>query len=189
MIPKIIHQIWIGDTPPESVIDAMNSIRNHHKNYDYRFYGNDTLKDFGLSHLLENSIPECYITNIMRFTLLMKYGGWHIDADMFANASLDLLPESDFITSVPYPTSSFRTEGGGTLGVIKGFDFSSLIKNYTPDHPMTPEVNKWYEDNNLNPHLIPYDEVGIGGSILHDIRLSSWFHHENFGKKLSELLT
>ena len=43
-IPKIIHQLWIGDKPMPSVL--MDKIKSDNKDYEYMLWNEDKLKEF-----------------------------------------------------------------------------------------------------------------------------------------------
>jgi len=82
-IPKIIHQIWIGNKPPP--INLMNTWKEKNPDYEYILWNenefikrkfNITLKD------KVNKMEElCGKADILRYEILYKYGGIYLDAD------------------------------------------------------------------------------------------------------------
>ena len=86
-IPKIIHQIWIGDaTRPDEWIDTVKEFAKEH-GYDYKLWGADA-KELGLDDI--PGLAAVYKgfghelagrADIIRLLALYKYGGIYIDAD------------------------------------------------------------------------------------------------------------
>lgn len=184
---KIIHQIWIGEEPPDIIKECLHSVESMNPDYDYRLWGNEDLHQFGLKGYLDIGVPETYIANIMRFTILSEIGGWHIDADMMAKSSLNGLPNGEFVCSLVQGGHTFKYEGGGTIYVGESYDFSEFITSYVPESPITPLWNRYLEKVGLEPTEISRDLVGFNGTVLEDVRLNSWQQHKNYGLKLEEI--
>lgn len=83
MIPKIIHQIWIGNKP--APIKLMNTWKEKHPDFDYIFWNEEEISKRGMIFECQKRIDEmeelCGKTDIMRLEILNKYGGIYIDAD------------------------------------------------------------------------------------------------------------
>lgn len=88
-IPKIIHQIWIGSKKrPEK---WMQSCKDMNPTWEYRLWTEKELADEEFKN--QNKINEMPLvhgkSDIIRYELLHKYGGFFIDADSEAIKALD----------------------------------------------------------------------------------------------------
>ena len=89
MVPKIIHQIWIGDEPiPEHCKEFSKEMQSMHPNWEYKLWGNELLYDIYsndkyIKHYLTN--PHIYkwafTADRIRMLLLKEYGGVYCDLD------------------------------------------------------------------------------------------------------------
>lgn len=86
MIPKIIHQVWIGPKPAPKRL--MESWRDMHPTWEYRLWGNDHV---GWENQDEIDImPELNgKCDMMRFEILRNHGGVVLDADSECIRPLD----------------------------------------------------------------------------------------------------
>ena len=82
-IPKIIHQIWIG---PNKRPDCwMDSVRDFCKDfgYEYKLWDDASVSSFQMINRLIYDLHPMYNAkaDILRYELLVHYGGVYIDAD------------------------------------------------------------------------------------------------------------
>ena len=99
-VPKIIHQLWIGDKPPPLVV--MSKVKNMNPDFEYVFWNEEKLeKDLVLpkgylrkikSHEAINGKADMY-----RYLILLQYGGVWVDADIIPIEPLD-----DFLLNTPF---------------------------------------------------------------------------------------
>ena len=133
MIPRTIHQVWIGpDTPP---FDMMMSWQSAHPEWDYRLWREDDIPDMGLSEQAQKLVDAyvadgryCGAVNVMRAFILYNHGGVYIDADMECGHKLDdawfIRDHSCFISQSPHePTRSQNA----AMGCIK---YSAIMGIY-----------------------------------------------------------
>ncbi len=92
IIPKIIHQFWIGSKPPPLLL--MNTWKVMNPGWDYVFWDETALKSTfrdGLRN--QNQYEEmeelCGKCDIARVEILNKFGGFFIDADSICIEPLD----------------------------------------------------------------------------------------------------
>lgn len=86
---KNISQIFLSDIStelPEFLIETTRSISTIFKGYEHRIYGNEELRDFIKSNYTSEVLwaydtlrPYSYKSDLGRFCLLYKYGGWYFD--------------------------------------------------------------------------------------------------------------
>jgi hypothetical protein len=94
-IPKIIHQLWIGDKP--APITLMNTWKDKHPDFEYIMWNENEMIKRNFQSQLNNKINEieeiCGKADILRWEILYKYGGIFIDADSFCIEPIDKLLE------------------------------------------------------------------------------------------------
>lgn len=94
MIPKIIHQIWLGGI--SAPISLMMSWRKHHPSWDYRYCNDDSVPR-GLCHVqLSQTTRLCKRADIIRLELLYQYGGIYADCDFLCQKPFDDLLDVPF---------------------------------------------------------------------------------------------
>ena len=90
-IPKIIHQIWIGDKP--APVECMKTWHNAHPDYEYIFWNEAEIERRGITFESYRQIEQISEINgkadIMRWEILWKYGGIFFDADSVCIEPLD----------------------------------------------------------------------------------------------------
>lgn len=127
MIPKIIHQIWIGPNPEPSIwIDTFRKdYISKFPDYQYHLWNEEKvlslLEKYPLVHKIYNVEPTWNgKSDILRYIILYEYGGIYIDADSVwvNNRSLD-----DLINNCD--TGLFAAKGtneshitGGVIGSV-----------------------------------------------------------------------
>lgn len=98
MIPKIIHQIWIGNAPDETIQKAIQTWIDEHPDYKHILWDNDKVNEF-IKIMYNKHLYELYgkehkniwngRANLLRYEILYQYGGIYIDADSFCLNRLD----------------------------------------------------------------------------------------------------
>lgn len=90
-IPKIIHQLWIGNKP--APITLMNTWKEKHPNFEYIFWNELEIIKRNMSFKCQTKIDEIEEINgkadIMRWEILYKYGGIFLDADSICIEPID----------------------------------------------------------------------------------------------------
>jgi mannosyltransferase OCH1-like enzyme len=84
-IPKIIHQIWIGNKdPPYNWINTFKfDFIKKYPEYKYKLWREKDIENFNLvnKNLYNNEKELCGKADILRYEILYNYGGIYIDAD------------------------------------------------------------------------------------------------------------
>lgn len=104
MIPKIIHQIWIGEVDlPADWKRWCQTVKSAHPDWEYKMWTNDDIhsliadqsqdiKDY--YELVKTNKRWAWMVDIMRYIITYKYGGIYLDSDfkMVKGKSLNELP-------------------------------------------------------------------------------------------------
>lgn len=87
MIPKVIHQIWVGpyDIPERERISS-DTIKNNHPDYEYHLWTDknmpyipDQLKELYESMYKKSDFVYC--ADMVRLLVIYQYGGYYFDID------------------------------------------------------------------------------------------------------------
>lgn len=130
MIPRRLHQIWIGSRPAPTA--WLRTWREKHPDWEYRLWTNDDLVSFPwrCRKQIDAMSEMCGKADILRYEILQRYGGVYIDADSVCVASLD----DSFL--VHHAFASYEHEilrpgliSNGTIGTEPGAPFLEEILN------------------------------------------------------------
>jgi mannosyltransferase OCH1-like enzyme len=106
VIPRIIHQVWVGPDPlPERFSEYQRTWRDHHPDWDLRFWtdGNlpEDLRRPESYDRLRSPIERC---DLLRLELVWREGGVYVDCDFECLRPLDpLLEGTDFLLGYSKP--------------------------------------------------------------------------------------
>ena len=96
MIPRIIHQIWIGDQPlPEKYIYFIEKVKKINPNYEHKLWGNEVFNLYPDDPFLNRYRKDpknykwAYICDRLRLLILRDYGGIYVDIDAEPIKSFD----------------------------------------------------------------------------------------------------
>lgn len=90
MIPKIIHFIWVGESPlPDYGRHCLEWFKQLNPDYDVRLHGEEVLLP-EYERYYEVAPQLCSKSDILRLSVLKKYGGFYFDCDF-----VPLRPMSD----------------------------------------------------------------------------------------------
>ena len=92
MIPKIIHQIWIGDQSKRPV-EMMKTWQEKNPDWEYMLWTDDNLPEISNRIQFDAMKELAGKADILRYELLHTFGGFFIDAD-----SISTQPLPDFFT-------------------------------------------------------------------------------------------
>ncbi|HZQ64019.1 MAG TPA: glycosyltransferase [Gaiellaceae bacterium] len=102
MVPRILHQVWLGDRPlPDEFAAYRESWTRHHPDWEHRLWTEENLPD-GLRR------PEVYErlrvpaerSDILRLEVLWRHGGVYVDTDFECHRPLDPVIEGlEFFTA------------------------------------------------------------------------------------------
>ena len=140
MIPKIIHQLWIGPKPAPTKF--MDTWKDKNPEFTYIRWNEEEIKTRLLELRCINKINEMEEINgkadIIRWEILYKYGGIFIDAD-----SICIEPIDDILMNTKafagYEQEEIRKDliATGTMG-------------FPPKHPLVKKAIEWIENNDVS---------------------------------------
>jgi len=122
-IPKIIHQIWIGKKVPEKFKAFQESWKEHHPDWEYKLWTQHDLYEFGFENidLIKESRNPGEISDMMRYEILLRYGGVYVDFDFECLKPLDDLNHMyDFYIGIQPIDCGHLQLGIGLIGAVAG---------------------------------------------------------------------
>ena len=132
-IPKILHQIWIGDKSKRPV-ELMNKVKEMHPDWEYKLWTEDEiyseiLDESVISTIIEKSTkPDYYakVADIARYIILHKYGGFYLDADTEILKPLDTLLNKSFVAGFEIDNLMISN---GVIGSVPRHDILTFCNN------------------------------------------------------------
>lgn len=97
MIPRKIHQLWVGTKPiPDRERTWCADMQRFNPGWEYHLHGNELLEHYRddpyVKHMLAKGEKTAFVTDRLRVLLLRDFGGIYIDADAQPVQSFDVLP-------------------------------------------------------------------------------------------------
>jgi mannosyltransferase OCH1-like enzyme len=168
MIPKIIHQIWLGTDELSPVRKkAMQTVQLMNPDFKYILWTDEDLPEFNLENIIEESLHVAFAADIFRLKILEKFGGIYIDTDIICHKNLTyLLEKYDYPVSSIYINNLFPDVS--VILAQENQDFSLALIDYIPVEP----IGFYWQ--RMKPTMIPEEEIGLNGEYLQDLRLNSW---------------
>ena len=179
MIPKIIHQIWLGgkDHMPS---DLMKTVKDKHTDWDYFLWTEENIKhmynekNYNAVKNKKYSIDNKYTTlsDIIRYEILFEYGGIYIDADSICNKPFDDLLDNKFFVAYENEVKRPNLIANGIIGSIPQHrvlmmcmkEINSLKTSEITSNPSFITTGPQLLTNNINKYGI--SEISI---------LPSWY--------------
>ncbi len=128
LIPKKIHQIWVGPNPqPKTLEKYQETFRKNHPDWEYKLWTDEDVKDLDLQNrdIYEKTINQGERSDILRLELLYKFGGVYLDVDCVSIRPLDELHKKfDFYAALR------PIKEGNYTAVMNGMVASK------PNHPL-----------------------------------------------------
>jgi inositol phosphorylceramide mannosyltransferase catalytic subunit len=101
-IPRIFHQVWIGEDPiPDEYLAFQQGWLDHHPGWELRFWTEDHLPEsLRRPEARERLRVPSERSNILRFEVLWQWGGVYVDTDFECLRSIEpLLDGVEFCTA------------------------------------------------------------------------------------------
>lgn len=123
LIPKIIHQIWLGSAFPDKYRAYQASWKKYNPDWEYRLWTEAELKDFPMQNrdLYENAKNYGEKSDIARYEILYQLGGLYVDTDYECIRPFDLFNHCyDFYIGIQPLDTSIVQLGIGLIGAAPG---------------------------------------------------------------------
>lgn len=134
-VPRIIHQIWIGDKPiPDDYLKNTKTLVDHNPGWEYRLWTDSELRtacaDVGVLDAYENApCLHCQI-DLGRYALLCLHGGVTVDMDVVSLRPLDSLHDQTGAFTGPMITiSECSFNDQLTSWERYAFGFATMVNN------------------------------------------------------------
>ena len=208
MIPKIIHQIWVGDkTPPKAFLDSWKCLPG----FKYKLWTEENLSNITMlnqdkyDYFLERKIYHG-AADIARVEILFHQGGFYVDAD---TKRLKLLPQDwfdkDFFAVEAYESPKWKyrvtnghmgSEAGGKL-ITEYRQQIRTAKKWQPcwstigGTMLTNIVSEKFKDDPNTLILEPYTfyPTDMKGNVINPDRVKEAYATHIWGSKNKELYT
>ena len=181
-IPKIIHLIWFSpglpeDQPPtpKETLANVQSFRDNNPGYEIRLWNNRMLRqEFPhIAKICAGISRPAAASDMARYAILEKYGGFYFDADMLSVGSMEDFRTKyhpAFVTmmmgrnwkTVKYPkafTPEFASQRRGgnnnVLGSVPHYPFFKMLNEYVLDR-VEKKLEKDPDPKNINKLSGPY---------------------------------
>ena len=176
MIPKIIHQFWIGPrTRPDALIDTWRKLN---PTWEHVLWTEDNLpSDFILQDKIRNLREYAGKVDMMRYETLIRHGGFCIDADAECVAPLDdSFVENDSFTCWENEHARPGLLSVGYMASTPGNVFFQRVVNELKTKDIDPRMSAWRVVG--NQHLTDtYNKYGYTGLRIYP---SHYFLPEHF---------
>jgi mannosyltransferase OCH1-like enzyme len=137
MIPKILHQIWIGPKPAPT--NLMKTWKEKHPDFEYILWTEQEIEKRRLQLTCIdkiNMIPEINgKADIVRWEILYEYGGYFVDADSIC------IEPFDYYFSGKSAFATFENEN------VRAGLIATGTMGFIPKHPLCLDIIQWINSN------------------------------------------
>jgi mannosyltransferase OCH1-like enzyme len=117
VIPRILHQIWLGPDPlPEQFARYTETWRKHHPTWEMRMWTEENLpRDLRRKEAADRLRAPAERSDILRLELLFRHGGVYVDTDVECRAPID-----DVLAGVEFFVAELKPGrvGTATMGSV-----------------------------------------------------------------------
>lgn len=184
MLPKIVHQIWLGhDDPPTDWMQTWVEFA-YNADWDYQLWTNDTIPplenykayNFYMAHEEWHGAAD-----VARVEILERYGGWYMDADIELIDPLgfgtDPMQFANFVVT-EHPTQHDRFPNG-VIGSVPGHPVLSRYVDIIARHVKVDDLSPAWATVGGNAL---YEAIMAGSEPFH-VTPTAMFLPFHFGKR------
>jgi mannosyltransferase OCH1-like enzyme len=130
LIPKNIHQIWLGSPLPQALHKLTQTIQETNPGFTYRLWTDADVAtlEFNNRELLYKTPNNGQRSDILRYAILEQFGGIYLDTDFTGYKSFESLLHLNFFAGVAYGHSE-PVLYNGLIGTV-------------PRHPIIRALNE-----------------------------------------------
>lgn len=121
MIPKKIHQVWVGPKPCPN--EFLSSIKQLMPDYEYRLWTNDDLPNTKFVRECLRFKKYALLSDYMRMKILASEGGFYLDTDVEVLKRFDDFLNNDVVIGYEYDEGVDRPIGNAIIGSVKNSKF------------------------------------------------------------------
>jgi len=136
IIPRIIHQIWLGPLKPPQ--EAMDSWVKKHPGWTYILWTEENLPKLINRQAFDESDNYPQKADILRYELLSQYGGVYMDADVHCLKAIDGLYEQWIAEKIELVAAN---EGNKKRPSLTANTFIASIKGHSFLHEMISGID------------------------------------------------
>lgn len=174
MIPRIIHQIYLGGDVPSVLQRNINDLKARNPGWTHRLWGDEQALSFVRAHWGEEmasiyeAIDERYASarsDLLRHLLIHAFGGVYFDIKSGSSKPLDevIRPDDSYILA-QWPEGDPCFYDHRALSHIAGGEFVSFFIASEPAHPFTQAVIERVVRNVTSYR--PWSPVGKSGAVI-----------------------
>ena len=148
MIPKIIHQIWIGNNKvPNFCLEYSKVLQENYTDYEIKIWNEDSLKEFDSYNEYKFTLTCIehkhwgYVVDWYRAKILQKYGGIYLDFDV---KFLNKIPDEFLNADVFLPLENSYNTSNYIVGCTKNNKFiKNILQEYKTYNDIEFNKPKW----------------------------------------------
>jgi len=142
MIPKKIHQVWLGDKPlPDHMKEWAEEWKALYPDFEYKLWTSNDFRENQWTKICEEYNMYDYLSDWVRANIIYQEGGIYIDTDV---KPVKEIPKKYFNASLALPTTSrYMMSNYFIMSRRKTLFFKNLLeiyKNFNEDHM---DRDKW----------------------------------------------
>lgn len=134
-IPPMIHLIWLGSVPPQTVDLAIASWEKYHPNWKIKLWTDEEIKNFTWSsprseNFFQQGKNWAEKSDILRFEILYQFGGIYSDTDVVCLKSFEDLVTKELTFFAGLESNKIKRFGRPLVGsaIIGAAKNSAVIK-------------------------------------------------------------
>jgi mannosyltransferase OCH1-like enzyme len=143
IIPKKIHQIWLGGSLPDKYKRLSETWQKYNPDYEYKLWNENSVKELSLYedniNLIENITNPGMKSDVLRYLILYEHGGTYVDTDFECLKSID-----DFHKLSFYSGLVFSKNVEVAIGIIGTIKEHPIIKSCI-DNLIYIGENNWHD--------------------------------------------
>ena len=129
MIPKLIHQIWVGEPPSEEIAFLMSTWHIVNPDFEIIVWDEEMLrKEFPDMPEKVWTYEPAMISDIFRVFIVYRYGGVYVDSDFEAVKPFNHIVET-YKAFIGRPAKSPSHVANGLFGAEIGSEFTERIRD------------------------------------------------------------
>lgn len=143
MIPKIIHQIWLGPKPAPTRL--FNTWKETHPDFEYILWTENNLPKLIGQAQFDAAARYNTKSDILRFQVLYNMGGVYVDADSYCLKPIHALMHTNFTAYEPCPGKP--RVAAGTIGITP----KHILMRFCLQEVASAPLQKYYHYDVLGP--------------------------------------